>query len=188
MDELEGNERRGRQVNELAFLEEDERRGRDVNWFVGFEGNERRGRQVNELAVLEEDERRGRDVNWFVGFEGNERRGRQLNWFEGFEVRIGGEMNEEMNGRMQEIEEANEGARGDEWVADGGMRVGVNVEGEGARGGGNIRGGAGRARERGYIGRRSRCRLCGRTVSYANMARHERTHRVWDPGGGPYPA
>ena len=137
----------------------DEWRDRDENWFVGFEGNDRRGRQLN----------------WFEGFEGNERRGRQL------------EMIEEMDERMQEVEEANEGARGDEWAADGRMRGGVNEEGEGARGGGNVRGRVGRARGREFIGRRSRCRLCGRTVSYANMARHERTHRVWDPGGGPYP-
>ena len=147
------------EVNEYAGMEEEGRREREVNWFVGFEGNDRRGRQLN----------------WFEGFEGNERRGRQL------------EMNEEVDERMQEVEEVNEGARRDERAADGRIRVGVNEEGEGARGGGNVRGRVGRARGREFIGRRSRCRLCGRTVSYANMARHERTHRVWDPGGGPYP-
>ena len=33
-------------------------------------------------------------------------------------------------------------------------------------------------------GRTAECQLCGRTLSYSNMARHQRSCRVWDPGGG----
>ena len=91
-----------------------------------------------------------------------------------------------MKGRMRE--EANEGVRRGENAANERIREGVNAEYEGARRGENVRGRIGRAKGRVFIGRRSRCRLCGRSVSYANMARHERTHRVWDPGRGPYPA
>ena len=29
--------------------------------------------------------------------------------------------------------------------------------------------------------------ILGRTLSYTNMARHQRSCRVWDPGGGPRP-
>ena len=36
-------------------------------------------------------------------------------------------------------------------------------------------------------GRVAECQLCGRTLSYTNMARHQRSCRVWDPGGGPRP-
>ena len=65
-------------------------------------------------------------------------------------------------------------------VAQGEMNVGAQV---GANEGeiGRVDGG------RVYLGRRIRCRLCGGVVSYTNLARHERTHRVWDPGGGPHP-
>ena len=67
------------------------------------------------------------------------------------------------------------------WVEDDGVLGEGNV---GAIGGavGGVAGG------RVFIGRRSRCRLCGMDVSYANRARHEQTHRLWDPGGGPHPA
>ena len=34
-------------------------------------------------------------------------------------------------------------------------------------------------------GRVAECPLCRRTLSYSNMARHQRSCRVWDPGGGP---
>ena len=37
------------------------------------------------------------------------------------------------------------------------------------------------------VGRKARCQYCGRWLSYANMARHERVCLVWDPGGGPNP-
>ena len=95
--------------------------------------------------------------------------------------------------KWQMDDEANEGARRGENAANERIREGANAEYEGAREEENERGRVRRARGRGargrvYVGRRSRCRLCGREVSYANMARHERTHRVWDPGGGPYPA
>ena len=36
-------------------------------------------------------------------------------------------------------------------------------------------------------GRVAECLQCGRTLSYINMARYQRTCRVWDPGGGPRP-
>ena len=36
-------------------------------------------------------------------------------------------------------------------------------------------------------GRVAECQLCGRTLSYTNMARHQRSCRVWDPGGGSRP-
>ena len=34
-------------------------------------------------------------------------------------------------------------------------------------------------------GRVADCPLCGRTLSYTNIARHETSCRVWDHGGGP---
>jgi hypothetical protein len=37
------------------------------------------------------------------------------------------------------------------------------------------------------VGPTKECEECGREVSTANMARHVRSHRVWDPGGGPAP-
>ena len=127
-------------------------------------------------------------MNWFEGFEEDERRGRMLNWFEGFEEGMIEEMNEETEEREEVAEGTNEGERRDERAANDGMQEEANGEDEGARGGVYDRGRVGRAGGRVFVGRRSRCRLCGRQVSYANMARHERTHRVWDPGGGPYPA
>ena len=49
-----------------------------------------------------------------------------------------------------------------------------------------IDGGGGLTRER-TRGRVAECQFCGRTLSYSNMARHQRSCRVWDPGGGPRP-
>ena len=34
-------------------------------------------------------------------------------------------------------------------------------------------------------GRVAVCQRCQRVLSYSNMARHQRSCRVWDPGGGP---
>ena len=49
--------------------------------------------------------------------------------------------------------------------------------------GGDIRGdGEGGGRTRGRV---AECPLCRRALSYSNMARHQRSCRVWDPGGGP---
>ena len=125
-------------------------------------------------AVAEEEEE---EEFGFGGF-GEEDRGRALHWFEGFREGDRGGWNAEMNGVEQEEEDE------DEEEENEGVNVGVNVgvhrrEDVGAVGG--VDGG------RVFRGRRSRCRLCGATISSANMARHERTHRVWDPGGGPYP-
>ena len=129
------------------------------------------------------------EMNDFEGFEEDDR-GRELNWFEGFEEDVRGEVDE-----WEDERGVAEVAYGGENEANGGARGGMNGEQEGAQGGerdrrrvGRVRGGVGRVRGRGVRWRQSRCRLCGRMVSYANMARHERTHRVWDPGGGPYPA
>ena len=47
-------------------------------------------------------------------------------------------------------------------------------------------GGRDESRER-TRGRVAECPQCGKTLSYTNMARHQRTCRVWDPGGGPRP-
>ena len=58
---------------------------------------------------------------------------------------------------------------------------------EGAQGGADEGAVGGVVGGRVLVGRRIRCRLCGVMGSYSNMARHERTHRVWDPGGGPNP-
>ena len=46
---------------------------------------------------------------------------------------------------------------------------------------GAVGGGAGVVRTR---GRTAECQRCGRIVSYSNMARHQRSCMVWDPGGG----
>ena len=69
------------------------------------------------------------------------------------------------------------GGEGDGGVSDDEEQGGVNVGAVGGEAGGRI-----------FIGRRSRCRICEEEVSYANRARHEETHIVWDPGGGPHPA
>ena len=74
-----------------------------------------------------------------------------------------------MRMKRRRIERANEGA-------NVGIQRRENVGAVGGVDGGRV-----------FIGRRSRCRLCGEIVSYANMARHERTHRVWDSGQGPHP-
>ena len=55
--------------------------------------------------------------------------------------------------------------------------------------GGEERDGEGQAGRGGAV-RRCRvgpCQLCGRVVTLANMAKHHRSYRVWDPGGGPSP-
>ena len=83
-------------------------------------------------------------------------------------MRMNGEMNED-----QVEEGANEGAQGR-----------MNDRAQEGVDGGEI---GGVARNRVFRGRRVRCRLCGCTMSYSNLARHERTHMVWDPGGGPNP-
>ena len=93
--------------------------------------------------------------------EGANERVQEVNWFEGFEVG----MRDQGRAGMNEAEHVGERELG-------GANEGAAVEGMGGRV---------------FRGRRSRCRLCGATLSYANMARHERTHRVWDPGGGPNP-
>ena len=37
-------------------------------------------------------------------------------------------------------------------------------------------------------GKVAKCQWCGRTLSYTNMVRHERSCRLlWDPGGGSSP-
>ena len=97
--------------------------------------------------------------------EGANERMQEENWFEGFE----GGMIDQVRAGMNEVEHVGERVAEREL---GGANEGVAVEGRGGRV---------------FRGRRSRCRLCGATLSYANMARHERTHRVWDPGGGPNP-
>ena len=158
------NVSRHRRVCRRMEVVEEEENGRDMEeeevedeWFLGFA----------------ENERRGHELNWFEGFEENERRENEDDWFEGFGGEGGrGRANEEMNGG-QENERANE-------MAHGGMNEEAQV---GAHGGeiGRVDGG------RVYLGRRTRCRLCGGVVSYSNLARHERSHRVWDPGGGPHP-
>ena len=127
------------------------------------------------------------EVNDFEGFEEHDR-GRQLNWFRGFGEGMIEDANEGMNERTQVNATANEGARGGMNGAYERRREEVNEENVDERGGEGAKVRGGRARGRIFRGKRSRCRLCGATVSYANMARHERTHRVWDPGGGPHPA
>ena len=143
---------------------------------------------MNDFEGFRGDERRGRQLNYFEGFGEYERRGRQLNWFRGFGAGMVEETNEGMNERMQEDGEANEGAQGGVTAANDEAQEDMNaaqmrVQGREA-GRGRVRGGRGRA----FRGKRASCRLCGAQVSYANLARHERTHRVWDPGGGPHPA
>ena len=59
--------------------------------------------------------------------------------------------------------------------ADAGSESGAS----GGRGGGSTG-----ERTRGRV---AECQLCGRTLSYTNMARHQASCRVWDPGGGPRP-
>ena len=143
----------------------------EVNDFEGFRGNERRGRMLN----------------FFEGFGEYERRGRQLNWFRGFGEGMVEDTHVGMNERRANVT-VNEGARGDMHEANERRIEEANEENVGARRGEGARGRGGRARGRMFRGKRSECRLCGVTVSYANMARHERTHQVWDPGGGPHPA
>ena len=133
-----------------------------------------------EFRGFEENERRVHGLNWFEGFAGNERRAHGLNGL----IDLGGE---EDRGGMNEGVDV-----GVHEIALGGVDEGVNaidlggvIEGEqdgaGVEALGGVDGG------RAFRGRRIRCQLCGRTVSYVNLARHERTHRVWDPGGGPRP-
>ena len=124
-----------------------------------------------------------------------------LNWFEGF----GGEgdrggANERLNGQVDV--DANAGRQDGVDVVVHGLN-GLRINGEQVDAGANVgehggvaaavQGGAngevGRRVEGGRVfrGRRCRCERWGRTVSYTNRARHRRTHRVWDPGGGPHP-
>ena len=141
---------------------------------------------VNDFEGFRGDERRGRELNYFEGF-GEHERGRQLNWFRGFGEGMVEETNEVMNERRPVNAAANVGAQGDMNEVNEGMHAGMNAENARAREGEGARGRARGARGRAFRGRRSVCRLCGASVSYANMARHERTHRQWDPGGGPHP-
>ena len=57
-------------------------------------------------------------------------------------------------------------------------------EGDVGAGGGNGSEARVGGRTRGKV---AECQLCGRTLSYSNMARHQMSCRVWDPGGGPMP-
>ena len=74
-----------------------------------------------------------------------------------------------------------DGAQGGENEIERGMEQEAEEEEIGA---------AARGREGGrvFLGPRAPCRVCGRMVSYSNRARHERGHRIWDPGGGLPPA
>ena len=63
-------------------------------------------------------------------------------------------------------------------------RRGGGLTSEGVAGGA---GGGGEGTGGWTTGRVAECQLCGRTLSYSNMARHQRSCRVWDPGGGPRP-
>ena len=145
-------------------------------------------REANDFECFREDEWRGRQLNYFEGFGEHERRGRQLNWFRGFGAGMVEETDEGMNERGQVDVEANEGARGGTTAANDRIREGMNAEYMRARRGGEVRGRVRGGRGRVFRGRRTRCGLCGTSVSYANLARHERTHRVWDLGGEPHPA
>ena len=148
--------------------------------------NRCRMRVMNDFEGFRGNERRGRELNYFEGFREHER-GRQLNWFRGFGEGMVEETNEVMNERRPVNAAANVGAQGDMNEANEGRHAGMNAENARAREGEGARGRARGARGRAFRGRRSVCRLCGASVSYANMARHERTHRQWDPGGGPHP-
>ena len=194
--EEEEEEARGAGFRQLG-LEEAEEEGeldfegfveQEVNWFEGFGAGGLDRVNVGMNDEEREDERM------------NARAPEEANWFEGFEVGVGVRMIAGMNEVRNEEEGANERMQEENWFEgfEGGMidqvRAGMNeVEHVGERvaerelGGANegvaVEGRGGRV----FRGRRSRCRLCGATLSYANMARHERTHRVWDPGGGPNP-
>ena len=106
---------------------------------------------------FEEDERRAHGVIEVAGLADAEER-----------VRMNVEMNDD-----QVDEGMNDLAQGR-----------VNVEAQEGVDVGEI---GGVARDSVFRGRRVGCGLCGRTVSHSNLARHERTHRVWDPRGGPHP-
>ena len=126
-----------------------------------------------EVAVAEEEEE---EELGFVGFE-EEDRGRPLHWFEGFgEGDRGRGLNAEMNGEEREEEEEEEMNVRENVREIVGVQRRENVGALGRVDGGRV-----------FRGRRRICSLCGASISSANMARHERTHRVWDPGGGPYP-
>ena len=136
----------------------------------------RKIRERKESRGFEENERRAHGLNWFEGFAGNERRAHGLNGLidlGGAEGRGG--MNEGMDEGVHAIA-LGEGNARDLGRANEGEQDGVDAGAIGRVDGG-----------RAFRGRRIRCQLCGGTVSYGNLARHERTHRVWDPGGGPHP-
>ena len=131
---------------------------------------------VDVMEVVEEEvedlnayEREGgeEEGNRFRGFLENDRREHGLagfrNWFGGFAEYVGW------------VEGF--GGEGDGGASDNEEQGELNVGAVGGEAGGRI-----------FIGRRSRCRICEEEVSYANRARHEETHRAWDPGGGPHPA
>ena len=143
---------------------------------------------LNDFEGFRGDERRGQQLNYFEGFGGHERRGRQLNWFRGFGAGMVEETNEGMYERMQVDGEANEGAQGGAIAANDGIQEDMNAAQMRARGREVVRGRGRGGRGRVFRGKRASCGLCGAQVSYENLARHERTHRVWDPGGGPHPA
>ena len=195
-NEREREEEEVEEMFEFRGFEENEWRmqgvleGReDVNGNVNARGMEAIGEERVEGENGNERGREEEEEFEFRGFEGNERRGRELNWFGGF-----GEDERRANG-VNEVARcgiAEERARVNEEVNEVQADEGVNeiaqervngVEREGAAVGAV----GGVARGRGYRGRRVDCQLCGSTVSYTNLARHQRTCRVWDPGGGPHP-
>ena len=80
-------------------------------------------------------------------------------------------------------------ARCGSWVSRGNYarhrrRCGVLDGGEGEADEGESEAGGGDAGETRTRGRTAECQLCGRTLSHSNMARHQRSCMVWDPGGG----
>ena len=159
-----------------VYGREDEVRERRVEEVANENGREREeeAEEEHDFRGFEEYERRGRELNWFGGFEEDGRRAHEMIGVEGREE---AEEREGMNVGVNEIQ-ANEGINE---IAQGR----VNAEAREGADEGEI-GGVDRGRV--FRGRRVECGLCGGTVSYSNLARHERTHRrVWDPGGGPNP-
>ena len=170
----DADDENGNQVEEEGARDREANEGeREVEGLVVeglvVEGPGNQGREAGREIAREVEEE---EEDWFVGFEEEEmRRGNRLrnrepeeeeNGFEGFEgvfVRAQGGENEIERGMEQEAEE---------------VEIGAAARG---REGGRV-----------FLGRRAPCRICGLMVSYSNRARHERGHRIWDPGGGLPPA